>query len=140
VAEAGPAGRSADLDRRTWQALDQARGRVGQRLQPLRISAEELTGHIGYLREQLTRYGRQPDDVTISLGVSAHAPGTKSESEVPEWELAGDPDASADKLRTYQQAGVQHLLVNCPRGTATSAMLESYEYVAREVRPRLEAP
>lgn len=112
---------------------------LGDGWQPLRISVEELSGHIGYLREQLTRYGRQPEAVTISLGVSAHAPGTKSESEVPEWELAGDPDASAEKLRRYREAGVQHLLVNCPRGTATSAMLAAYEYVAREVRPRLEA-
>jgi len=112
---------------------------LGDGWQPLRISVEELNGHTAYLREQLTRYGRKPEDVTVSLGVSAHAPGTKSESEVPEWELAGDPDASADKLRRYQQAGVQHVLVNCPRGTATSDMLAAYEYVAREVRPRLEA-
>jgi probable F420-dependent oxidoreductase len=112
---------------------------LGDGWQPLRISVEELTGHIGYLNEQLARYGRKPGDVTLSLGVSAHPPGPKSAEDVPEWELAGDPDASAEKLRRYERAGVQHLLVNCPRGTAMSAMLEAYEYVAREVRPRLEA-
>jgi probable F420-dependent oxidoreductase len=112
---------------------------LGDGWQPLRISVEELTGHIGYLHEQLARYGRKPEDVTISLGVLAHPPGTRSEADVEEWELAGDPDASADKLRRFQQAGVEHVLVNCPRGTATSATLEAYEYVARDVRPRLES-
>ena len=49
------------------------------------------------------------------------------------------PDACAEKLRRYAAAGVEHFLVNCPRGASTAAMLEAYEYVAREVRPRLEA-
>jgi probable F420-dependent oxidoreductase len=112
---------------------------LGDGWQPLRISVEELKGHIAYLHEQLARYGRKPEDVTISLGVLAHPPGASSASGFPEWELGGDPDASAEKLRAYQQAGVEHFLVNCPRGAPTSAMLEAYEYVAREVRPRLEA-
>ena len=109
---------------------------LGDGWQPLRISVEELSGHIGYLREQLQRYNRRPEDVTISLGVTA-VPGGKTD--VPEWELAGDPDASAEKLRRYAAAGVQHFLVNTPRGTSVPATLEAYEYVAREVRPRVEA-
>ncbi len=112
---------------------------LGDGWQPLRISVEELSGHIGYLREQLTRYNRRPKDVTVSLGVVALPPGNGSADTAQEWELAGDPDASAEKLRRYAQAGVEHFLVNCPRGSSTAAMLEAYEYVAREVRPRVDA-
>ena len=112
---------------------------LGDGWQPLRISVEELRGHLAYLHEQLARYQRKPSDVTISLGVLAHPPGTTSESGSEDWELAGDPNASADKLRRFRDAGVEHVLVTCPRGAVTSAMLEAYEYVAREVRPRVES-
>jgi len=112
---------------------------LGDGWQPLRIPVEELTGYIGYLREQLARYDRRPEDVTISLGVSALPPGSGSGASAQEWELAGDPDASAEKLKRYAAAGVEHFLVNCPRGASLQTMLESYEYVAREVRPRVAA-
>jgi probable F420-dependent oxidoreductase len=112
---------------------------LGDGWQPLRISVEELNGHTAYLHQQLERYGRKPGDVTISLGVLAHPPGTRAAGEAEQWELAGDPDVSAERLRAYQQAGVEHFLVNCPRGMSTSGMLEAYEYVARKVRPRLES-
>ena len=111
---------------------------LGDGWQPLRISVEELSGHIGYLHEQLQRYNRRPDAVTISLGVTALPPGNGDATKTQEWELAGDPDASAEKLRRYAAAGVEHFLVNCPRGTSMAAMAEAYEYVAREVRPRVE--
>jgi probable F420-dependent oxidoreductase len=112
---------------------------LGDGWQPLRISTAELEPLIGYLREQLARYGRQPADVTISLGVLAHPPGHGPADAANEWELAGDPAACAEKLRRYQQAGVEHLLVSCPRGSSTAAILDAYEFVAREVRTRLEA-
>jgi probable F420-dependent oxidoreductase len=112
---------------------------LGDGWQPLRISTGELTPLIGYLHEQLERYNRPKDAVTISLGVLAAPPGTKSTEDAEEWELAGDPDACAEKLRRFQQAGVEHFLVNCARGASTAAMLEAYEFVAREVRPRLAA-
>ena len=112
---------------------------LGDGWQPLRISVEELNGHLSYLRELLGRYGRQPSEVTVSLGVQALPPGTRSGVASEEWELTGDPDASAEKLKRYAAIGVEHYLVNCPRGSALTAMLEAYEYVAREVRPRVEA-
>ncbi|MFN8632706.1 MAG: LLM class F420-dependent oxidoreductase [Chloroflexota bacterium] len=110
---------------------------LGDGWQPLRISSEEITGHLGYLHQQLERYGRKPSDVTVSLGVLASTHG--SNAGAAEWELAGDPDQCADKVVRYVKAGVEHFLVNCPRGSSLAAMLEAYEFVAREVRPRLEA-
>ena len=111
---------------------------LGDGWQPLRISVEELSGLIGYLREQLNRYRRSQDAVTISLGVTALPPGNGSGGATQEWELAGDPDESAEKLRRYAAAGTEHFVVNCPRGTSMAGMIEAYESVAREVRPRLD--
>ena len=111
---------------------------LGDGWQPLRISVEELQGHTEYLHGQLARYGRRPEDVTVSLGVLAHPPGQAGE-DFAEWELGGDPDACADRLARYRAAGVEHFLVNCPRGASTATMLEAYEFVAREVRPRVES-
>ena len=111
---------------------------LGDGWQPLRISVEELKGHTAYLREQLARYGRKPQDVTISLGLAVFPPGAGSGASAQEWELAGDPDACAEKLRRYAAAGVEHVLLNTPRGTPLEATLETYEFVARDVRPRLE--
>jgi alkanesulfonate monooxygenase SsuD/methylene tetrahydromethanopterin reductase-like flavin-dependent oxidoreductase (luciferase family) len=103
------------------------------------VTVDELNGHTAYLREQLTRYGRRPEDVTVSARVLVLPPSGGSDANANEWELVGDPDACADKLRRYAAAGVGHFLVVCPSGLSTAAMLEAYEFVAREVRPRLEA-
>jgi probable F420-dependent oxidoreductase len=112
---------------------------LGDGWQPMYVSVDELNGHAAYLREQLTRYGRRPEDVTLSARVLAPPPSGGSGANAEEWELVGDPDECADKLRRYAAAGVEHFLVDCPRGLSTAAMLEAYEFVAREVRPRLEA-
>jgi probable F420-dependent oxidoreductase len=112
---------------------------LGDGWQPLRISVEELSHHIAYLRQQIARYGRRPEDVTVSLGLSALPPSSHSGALAEEWELAGDPDACAAKLKRYVTAGVEHFLVNCPRGSSTAARLEAYDFLAREVRPRVEA-
>lgn len=110
---------------------------LGDGWQPLRISADELGGHLGYLREQLGRYGRPETAVTISLGVLAHPPGTGPADGGEDWDLSGDPDACAEKLRRYQALGVDHLMLNCPRGTSLAGMLEAYTFVAQDVRPRI---
>ncbi len=112
---------------------------LGDGWQPLRIPPDELAGHLGYLREQLARYGRPESAVTISLGVLVHPPGTGPADGGAAWELAGDPDACAEKLRRYQALGVEHLMLSCARGLSASDMLEAYAFVANDVRPRLGA-
>lgn len=111
---------------------------LGDGWQPLRMPVDELTASLAYLREQLQRYGRPAGAVTISLGVLAHPPGSGPADGGDEWELAGDADACAAKLRRYRDVGVEHLMLSCPRGTPADAMLAAYAFVAREVRPRLE--
>jgi probable F420-dependent oxidoreductase len=111
---------------------------LGDGWQPMFVTTDELKGHVAHLHEELTRYGRRPEDVTVSARVMALPPGGGSDATAEEWELVGDPDACADKLRRYAAAGVEHFLVDCPRGLSTATMAEVYERVAREIRPRLE--
>ena len=109
---------------------------LGDGWQPLRIPTEELRPLVGYLDAQLTRYGRKRSDVTLSLGILAQPPGTGDPAN--EYEMAGDPDACADKLHAYQALGVERIMLSCGRGATTASMLEAFEFVARDVRPRLE--
>ncbi len=110
----------------------------GDNWHPIRATVEDLTAGRVRLDEQLARFGRKPEDVTISMTVTAFPPGAGPDDASPDYVLAGDPDASAEKLRRYAQAGVEHMVVNCTRGAPLSHMLDAYEYVAQEIRPRLE--
>lgn len=109
----------------------------GDNWHPIRASFDDIKAGRARIDEQVARFGRQPEDVTISMTVIAHPPGQGPEGALPDYVLAGDPDASAEKLRRYAEAGVSHLVVNTPRGAPLAYMLEAYDYVAKEVRPRL---
>ena len=87
----------------------------------------------------VARCGRRPEDVTVSARVLVRPPNGGSGANAEEWELVGNPDACTDQLRRYAAAGAEHFLVACPRVLSVATMLEAYELVAREVRPRLEA-
>jgi probable F420-dependent oxidoreductase len=110
----------------------------GDNWHPIRASIDDLKAGRARLDEQLARFGRRPEDVTISMTVTAYPPGQQADGSSRDYILAGDPDASAQKLRRYAEVGVEHLVINCVRGSPLNEMLEAYEYVAREVRPRLE--
>jgi probable F420-dependent oxidoreductase len=111
----------------------------GDNWHPIRASVADIEAGKLQLHEQLARFGRKPEDVSLSMTVTAFPPGQRPEGADHDYVLAGAPDASAEKLRRYQQAGVEHIVVNCTRGAPLSDMLRAYEYVAREVRPRLDA-
>jgi probable F420-dependent oxidoreductase len=112
---------------------------LGDGWQPIRISVDEVTSLIAYLHGLLPRYGRAPEDITLSLGVAAFAPGTGPAGEPKDWELAGDPDACAAKLRRYQHVGIEHFVISGTRGASTESTLATMEFIANEVRPRLES-
>jgi probable F420-dependent oxidoreductase len=110
----------------------------GDNWHPIRASVDDLKAGTIQLNEQLTRFGRRPEDVTLSMTVTAFPPGQRPEGPDRDYVLAGDAELSAEKLRRYARAGVDHLVVNCTRGAPLTSMLEAYEYVAREIRPRLD--
>ena len=111
----------------------------GDNWHPIRASVDDLKAGRAQLDEQLARFGRKPEDVTVSMTVTAFPPGQQTEGSDRDYILAGDPDASAAKLKRYAEAGVEHLVVNCTRGAPLSHMLDAYEYVAQVIRPRLDA-
>jgi len=111
----------------------------GDNWHPIRASIDDLKVGRAQLDEQLARFGRKPEDVTVSMTVTAFPPGQGTNGSSRDYVLAGDPVASAEKLRRYAEAGVDHLVANCARGTPVSEMLAAYEFVAKEVRPRVDA-
>jgi len=111
---------------------------LGDGWQPLRIPVAEVQPSIAYLHVQLEKNGRRPEDVTISMGLTAWPPGGGPEDEPNEWDLAGDPDASAERIRRYAAIGITDFMIGGVRGISVPALLEAIEYVAREVRPRVE--
>jgi probable F420-dependent oxidoreductase len=111
----------------------------GDNWHPIRASVEDIKAGKRQIDEQVARFGRKPEDVTISMTVTAFPPGERPDGASRDYVLAGDPDLSAQKLKRYAEAGVRHIVVNCVRGAPLATMLEAYEYVATEIRPRLEA-
>jgi alkanesulfonate monooxygenase SsuD/methylene tetrahydromethanopterin reductase-like flavin-dependent oxidoreductase (luciferase family) len=73
------------------------------------------------------------------MTVTAFPPGQRQGGDSRDYVLAGDPDQSAEKLRRYAAAGVEHMVVNTVRGAPFEEMLETYEFVAKEIRPRMAA-
>ncbi|MCC6175283.1 MAG: LLM class F420-dependent oxidoreductase [Chloroflexi bacterium] len=112
---------------------------LGDGWHPIRIPLDELRTATATLYELLPQYGRRPEDVTLSTVVTAWAPGTHPDGPDRDWALAGDPDACAEKLHRYQDAGIQHVVVNAFPRDRPSAMLETLDFLASEVRPRLDA-
>lgn len=103
----------------------------------LRMSVDELRAGTATLHELLGRYGRQPGDVVVAMGLNAYAPGNGPQGEPREFDLAGRPEQVADTLRRYEAAGVQHLILQIYPRDSTTAMLEAIEFMAGEVQPLL---
>ncbi len=112
---------------------------LGDGWHPIRVSAEDVRGGVAALHEMLPRYGRAPEDVTISVVLTAFAPGAGPAGGGQEWELAGDPDQIAEALRRYEAVGVEHVVINPFPKDSLDGMLGALELIAREVRPRLAA-
>ena len=105
----------------------------------IRMDLEELRAGTATLHEMLRQYGRRPEDVTLSTVLSAYAPGAGPSGEPREYDLVGAPEQMAEKLRRYQAAGVEHVVLNAYPRDSVRPMLEALELLAREVRPLLTA-
>ena len=112
---------------------------LGDGWQPLQMPLAELRAARATLHQMLAAYGRKPQDVVISMGLRAYAPGAGPDGQPGDSDLVGKPEEMAEKLRRYAEAGVEHAFVNAfPRDSA-AAMLEVLELIAREVRPALSS-
>ena len=105
----------------------------------IRMGLDELRAGTATLRDLLGRADRRPEEVTLSAVLSAYAPGAGPQGQPRDYDLVGGAERAAETLRRYQEAGVEHVILNAYPRDSVAPMLEALEYVARDVRPLLAA-
>jgi probable F420-dependent oxidoreductase len=111
---------------------------LGDGWHAVRIDLEDLRTAVTTLHEMLERYGRQPQDVLVSVVVNAHAPGTGPQGVPRDYDLVGRAEQMAEKVHAYQAAGAQYVVINTWPRQSAATMLESLEFFASEVRPLVQ--
>ena len=111
---------------------------LGDGWHAVRIDLEDLGTAVTTLHEMLDRYGRQPQDVLVSVVVNAHAPGTGPQGEPRDYDLVGRAEQMAEKVHAYLAAGAQYVVINTWPRQSAATMLESLEFFASEVRPLVQ--
>jgi alkanesulfonate monooxygenase SsuD/methylene tetrahydromethanopterin reductase-like flavin-dependent oxidoreductase (luciferase family) len=111
--------------------------RIGDGWQGLRTSVDETRQCLRTLEALLRDEGRGINELAISsrLNVAADA-GTELTFD---WDIAGDPDQAAERAHRYRQLGAQDFLLMPQPRDSVSGMVETLEWFASQVRPRLEA-
>ena len=111
---------------------------LGDGWHPVRIGVSELRSGVATLHELLDRNGRQPADVIISAKFRSYSPGTGPRGEPHESELIGRAEMIAEKIRSYQDVGLQYLVLDPTQHSASAEALEAIEFFAHEVQPLLD--
>jgi probable F420-dependent oxidoreductase len=111
---------------------------LGDGWHPVRIGVNELRTGVVTLHELLDRNGRQPSDLIISGKFRLYGPGTGPRDEPHESELIGRAELIAEKIRSYQNAGLQYLVLDPTQHNASVEALEALEFFAQEVQPLLD--
>ena len=111
---------------------------LGDGWHPVRIGVNELRTGVATLHELLDRNGRQPSDLIISGKFRLYGPGTGPRDEPHESELIGRAELIAEKIRSYQNAGLQYLVLDPTQHNASVEALEALEFFAQEVQPLLD--
>jgi probable F420-dependent oxidoreductase len=104
----------------------------------VRMSVNELRAGVATLHALLDRNDRQPSDVITSAKFRLHGPGTGPRDQPHESELTGQAELIAEKIRSYQDAGLQYLVLDPTQHAASAEALEAIEFFAHEVRPLLD--
>ncbi len=115
--------------------------RYGQSWHAFRIPADELRGHLGYLREQAAAAGRPPDACGLSVryGVRVIGPGGDAARRAPEEPgrvFVGTAAQVAEQLKPIVALGPTDAIFDCRTGSFAE-VLETMERLASEVWPRL---
>ena len=110
---------------------------LGDGWHAVRISLDELRACLATLDELLGRYGRSRDGFPTSTVAAGYAPGNGPAGPPRDYDLTGSAEEVAEKVRAYQQAGLDHLVINAMNQDSPSQMFEAIEFFARDVRPLL---
>ena len=105
---------------------------------PFGSGVNVLRTGVATLHELLDRNGRQPFDVIISRKFRLYSPGTGPREEPRESELTGRAELIAEKIRSYQDAGLQYLVFDPTQHSASADALEAIEFFAHEAHPLLD--
>ena len=111
---------------------------LGDGWHPVRIGVNELRTGVATLHELFDRNGRQPSDLIISGKFRLYGPGTGPRDEPHESELIGRAELIAERIRSYQNAGLQYLVLDPTQHNASVEALEALEFFAQEVQPLLD--
>jgi alkanesulfonate monooxygenase SsuD/methylene tetrahydromethanopterin reductase-like flavin-dependent oxidoreductase (luciferase family) len=111
---------------------------LGDGWHPVRIGVNELRTGVATLRELLDRNGRQSVDVMISGKFRLYSPGTGPLDKPHESELIGRAEQIAEKIKSYQDAGLQYLVLDPTQHSTSAEAFEAIEFFAHEVRPLLD--
>jgi hypothetical protein len=111
---------------------------LGDGWHAVRIGVNELRAGVATLHELLDRNGRQPSDVLTSAKFRLYRLGTGPRDEPHESELTRLAEPIAEKIRSYQDAGLQYLVLDPTQHTASAEALEAIEFFAHEVPPLLD--
>jgi probable F420-dependent oxidoreductase len=85
---------------------------LGDGWHAIRIGLNELRTGVATLHELLERNGRQPADVVTSAKFRLYSPGTGPQGGPHESEPTGRAELIVAKVRSYQDAGLQYLVLD----------------------------
>lgn len=79
-----------------------------------REDATELEQRIASLREACADVGRDPDEISMSAGLFVHFTGLRDPGyeDAPKNAISGDAEEVGRELATYQELGMEHLIVH----------------------------
>jgi len=110
---------------------------LGDGWHAIRLSVAAVAEGAARLRSLATERGRDPASLEVSLRLDAAYGAPPGGDE--EWWIHGSAQEATERLRAYRAAGCQSVLFGLTPATSPEAMLATMQWIADELRPRLQA-
>ena len=114
------------------QAAIRRAARVGNGWHPTAMPPEELSAAMDYLAAQAQAVGRSAADIPVSISLPLQG------GRAGRYELGTEPAEMVEKLRAFQQVGVDTVVVSPYTGEAQE-MTRRLEMLARDVMPAVQS-
>jgi alkanesulfonate monooxygenase SsuD/methylene tetrahydromethanopterin reductase-like flavin-dependent oxidoreductase (luciferase family) len=103
-----------------------------------RQSAAELEQRIAHLREACAAEGRDPAEITLTVGLFASFPALQQpeDEDPPDNAIAGDAEEVGRALAEYRELGIEHLIVHLwpPNAAAVRELGRAAEVARADAR------
>ena len=103
----------------------------------VRITIDELRVGVATLNELLNRNARKPAEIITSAKFRLYSQGTGPRDQPHESELIGPAEQIAARIRAYEDAGLQYLVLDPTHHADAAEAQDAVEFFARDVRPLL---